>query len=121
MFGFLKRWFSNNRHSRASRRLVVDPNGFRVVWSGGFPSEIIVWENVVEIQVFKVDLVTSDDIRLTFLVGETHCEISESWEGFSDVTQEMHRRYPSIAEDWHSNAIHPAFATKQKTLWKRRE
>ena len=77
------------------------------------------WRDVEEIQTFKLDLLTTDDIRLAFRVPDGWYELSEDHTGFMEVAEAMRAKFPSIPEDWYQEVMHPAFATNQRTLWKR--
>ena len=77
------------------------------------------WHEVDEVETFKRDLLTTDDIRLAFLVSGVWYEVSEGDAGFMPLAELMRAKLPSIDEDWYFEVMQPPFATNQRTLWKR--
>jgi hypothetical protein len=77
------------------------------------------WRDVEEIRTFKLDLLTTDDVRLAFRVSDGWYELSEEHTGFMELSEAMRAKFPSIPEDWYQEVMQPAFATNQRTLWKR--
>ncbi len=76
------------------------------------------WDDIVEIQTYKIDLLIYDDICLAFQAAGWWHEISERDIGFSQLTKAMHDRFPSIDPQWYFTVMHPAFEPNQRTLWK---
>jgi hypothetical protein len=77
------------------------------------------WENVREIRVYKRDLVTTDEIRLAFLVDDTWYDVGEDAKGFSDLMDRIRHVFPSIPEDWYARVTEPPFSTNQAVLYRR--
>ena len=76
------------------------------------------WDDIVEIQTYKIDLLIYDDICLAFKAAGWWYEISESDIGFSQLTRAMQERFPSIDPQWYFTVMLPAFAPNRRTLWK---
>ena len=77
------------------------------------------WDEVLEVVTFKRDLLTYDDIRLGFRLADGWLEVSEDAQGWSEMTQEMHRQFPEIPPDWYMTVMFPAFETCYRVLFKR--
>lgn len=77
------------------------------------------WGEIGAIETYKVDLVTTDEIRLAFKVADSWHEVSEADEGFMPLAKAMSMQFPTIPETWYLDVMLPAFATNQRTLWKR--
>jgi hypothetical protein len=95
-------------------QLTMTPDGFAV--SG----QLVRWVDVTEIVGFKVDLFTTDEIRLRFQdsSGMPLAEISEEQPGFDAVSAEMIARFPSTSH-WHALLSKPAFARNETVLYRR--
>jgi hypothetical protein len=77
------------------------------------------WNSVMTIRVFKLDLVTWDEIRFSFnLASGRTLEVSEEQPGFSEFVAELERRYPA-AGGWQAKVVQPAFARNEVVLWQR--
>ncbi len=78
------------------------------------------WGEVHEIKTWKDDLFAYDEIRLGFRFGETGAlGLNEVQPGFVEAVKEMQRRVPTVPENWYSEIMVPAFATKYTVLYKR--
>src|SRR5437660_6413917 len=83
---------------RESFTLLADEEGVALAPSDGVPRRKFRWQDVEEIKTYKLDCLTVDDIRLAFLVGECWYDYSEDCPGFSLLTREMQRAFPTITE-----------------------
>jgi hypothetical protein len=105
--------FSNlfSRTHRAPATIELRDSGFAV--SG----HVVAWTAVTEIRAYKLDLLTTDEIRLVFRLrsGEA-VEISEEQPGFAETTAAIASRFPSTSE-WYNRVAHPAFATNETVLY----
>ncbi len=78
------------------------------------------WASVHCIRVFKLDLLTTDEIRLSFDLDEPpHAFIvSEEQPGFEEFKCFVEKRF-AFPKDWWSNAVSPAFARNETVLFRR--
>jgi hypothetical protein len=77
----------------------------------------VMWSDVTEIRAYKIDLVTTDELRLVFALGpDDWLEISEEQAGFEQVSLAMTSRFPSAA-GWRSRVLKPAFATNETVIY----
>jgi hypothetical protein len=95
-------------------QLTVTNEGF------SFSGQLVRWSDVMEIVGFKVDRLTTDEIRLSFRGpnGQRLAEISEEQPGFDAVSAEMTARFPSTSQ-WHASLAKPAFAKNETILYRR--
>jgi hypothetical protein len=77
------------------------------------------WSEVSRIETYKLDLVTTDCICLSFEFrdGRPPVQISEEWAGFADLFQPMSLAFPSILRDWYFEVMLPAFETNHRVLY----
>jgi hypothetical protein len=99
--------------------VVVTDSGFTIERSDSPQPNTVRWDDIEEIRVFKLDLLTIDEIRVAFHVPAGWVELSERDRGFKRVVEETQRRFPSVPQGWYQEAMFPAFATNQRVLWRR--
>ena len=85
----------------------------------GHRKTVLDWSDVEEIQAYKVDCFVHDLICLAFRAEDHWYECSEEDHGFSELCEELGRRYPEIHEDWYGQVVQPPFASNQRVLWKK--
>src|SRR5262245_35736834 len=112
-------WFNWPRPSESAPTLQADPAGVACIRLDGTRLHSFCWDDVAEIQTFKLDCLTYDDIRLPFRFAVCWHEFSEDCHGFMEMAETMRQRFPSIAADWYFKVMQPPFATNQRELWKR--
>jgi len=112
--------------ARFARSAPVDPlirikdDGFEVV---EFPSEVVIasvkWVEVVRIQAYKLDLVTTDCICLLFEFTSPSAplQVSEEWMGFNEIFSPLTQHFPAIPESWYEDVMTPAFETNRTVLF----
>lgn len=76
------------------------------------------WSSIEKIIIYKVDLLTYDEIRVQFEHQEGAVVITEESPGFGDLMKEAVRRFP-VTADWHVKVSQPAFATCEIVLYER--
>src|SRR5437773_2190523 len=98
MIAFLRRLLHRVERPRQieARPSLQLTGGGVAVWHGGNVVASFRWQDVTGIAAFKRDFLTWDDVRLAFRFPDGWVELSEEWEGWSDVVMEMARRFPSI-------------------------
>lgn len=115
----LRAIWNYERPSDPVLRLLDD--GFEVLEDSSGTSVRVSWADVVQIDTYKVDLLTTDMICVQFILTDERCvTISEEWEGFADVAGAMLERFPDISRNWFVEVMHPAFATNFTTLFEAR-
>lgn len=78
------------------------------------------WDDIEEIETFKVDLYIHDEILVGFVArGGAYFQVSEEDSGFAEAMEQMRIAFPSIPENWFDTVMRPAFATNHCVLWKR--
>ena len=89
--------------------IVLDPDGFHI--ASTLNDQIIAtvhWTDVSEIVTWKNDLLTTDEICLSFRISidpDKYVWISEETPGFIEASEEMGKRFPSIPNYWYSSAM----------------
>ncbi len=77
------------------------------------------WADVLRIQTYKLDLITTDCICLVFEFksSESPVQLSEEWPGFQDLFVPLSTAFPSIPQDWYGNVMKPPFEEKRTILF----
>ena len=110
------RW--TRRFAGPPAELVADGEGVSLL-RDGLPALRFHWAEVAEIRTYKADLGVVDDIRLAFLAGGSWHEFGEDTPGFRRLTEAMAEAFPTIPADWLRDVMFPAFATNERTLYRR--
>ena len=90
-----------------------------LVQSDGFSigDQRINWSDVNQIRAFKLDLVTTDEIRIVFgLRSGSLVGVSEEQLGFDVLDAAMQTRFPST-RGWFAQVSQPAFARNETVLY----
>jgi hypothetical protein len=113
----LAAWF---QRPAATTSLTDDDVGVAIGRSDRTEPILIRWDEVDEIEAFKVDFYSFDDVRLVLCAGELRYELSEEFPGFVDVMCRMQDRFPTIPKDWYMIVRETAFERNFRVLWSRR-
>ena len=78
------------------------------------------WDEINVVRAHKIDLMTTDEIRVVVSFGspEKVLELSEEQEGF-EVFMHTAERKLSFPEGWSERLIKPAFETRETMLFRR--
>jgi hypothetical protein len=101
------------------REIKIDASGFTVFEAGDPAGTRCTWADVVEVFAYKIDLFSYDEICVGFRFdgAGNHWWVGESYTGYTDLLEELPRRFPGIRTDWFSEVTHPAFATNRTIIW----
>jgi hypothetical protein len=122
--GLFDLWKRLRDRANANRRgrdvsISLDNTGFDVLRQDHIVARVE-WEQVHEINAFKVDCFIYDTICVAFtLLDDRVCEITEEIEGFDAIAGEIEQRYGVSKESWWSKVAFPAFETNLTCLWSR--
>lgn len=108
------------RQRRAGLAVCVTNGGFALLDAKtGNTVCTMQWADISKIQVYKLDLLTTDCICLLFesRSGQPAIQVSEEWMGFSDLFNPLSTAFPSIPENWYMEVMLPAFAEKRAILY----
>ncbi len=94
-------------------------NGFVVTFDGF--SKALNWTDITEINVYKKDLITVDEIRMQIVYGDKQLEISEELPGWFQFTIKTKDVFQTIPKEWDIEIINPAFATNFRTIYSKAE
>lgn len=120
MWSFWQSFVSRLRRKPATIvKIAPDNDGVVASWSNLEHPVRFAWRDVEQIETFKRDLLTIDQICLAFCVSGIRYEFWEEDAGFDLLAKLMEEKFPSIPEGWYGQVMQPAFATNQRTLWKR--
>jgi hypothetical protein len=103
----------------SDRRIIVDPDGFRL---NGMDASVVKWSAIRRITTHKLDLLTTDEIRLVIEHdgAGVPTEVSEEQPGFENLKKALEERF-EFPCGWWEAVMKPAFATNRSTLFVRAE
>jgi hypothetical protein len=81
---------------------------------------LFTWDEINVVMAYKIDLMTTDEIRVVVNFGrpEKVLELSEEQEGFEAFIRTAERKL-SFPEGWSERLVKPAFETCETTLFRR--
>lgn len=82
-------------------------------------SNKILWADIKQLNVFKVDLVTFDRIDMEIVLEDSRFTINEQLPGWYQFVLKTKKVFPEIPDDWDITIIQPAFATNYRTIYNR--
>lgn len=77
------------------------------------------WDNITQINVYKLDKLTVDEICMEIAHGDKSFSISEELLGWYQFVIKAKELFPTIPKDWDLTIINPAFATNFRTIYER--
>lgn len=108
---------------RGSRSLIVACYDFGIWLENGASEEVIFWEKIVQVIVYKRDCYTVDLICLAILdrEGLVLLEVDEGMIGFQELIDEKPRRLDGCLSmgGWNMQVTFPAFETSLTELYRR--
>lgn len=105
--------------------LNLDDNGIFCYDKDGFTisseniNEKICWSDIVQLNVFKVDFVTTDRIDMEIVLSDRRFTINEELPGWYQFILKTKQVFPEIPKDWDITIMQPAFATNFRTIYKK--
>ena len=98
-------------------KVIFDAAGFSVRGAGGVR---VLWSSIRCIRAFKRDLLTSDEVLLSFEndAEPEYIEVSEEEPGFEEFRLEIEKRF-SFPAGWWEAVLKPAFARNESVLYAR--
>ena len=79
----------------------------------------IAWADVSQIVGYKIDALTTDQIRLAFEVRGNMYVVTEDMKGFKPLLAATDERFNTDRETWWPQVAFPAFETNWTTIWRR--
>lgn len=92
-----------------------DEDGFTISYED-FTKKII-WTEITQLNVYKVDLMTVDRIDMEIVYGDKQFTISEELPGWYQFVLKTKQVFPEIPADWDITIIQPAFAPNFRTIY----
>ncbi|HCE10090.1 MAG TPA: hypothetical protein DEQ40_16105 [Oxalobacteraceae bacterium] len=104
---------------KRSYKVVTESEGFVLIGTG-VERVYVPWLAVREITAYKLDLITTDEVRLRFDLDilPFSIEVSEEMEGFEDFKTTV-ERYFQFSGGWWSQVLQPPFARNECVLFQR--
>ena len=96
---------------------VYEEDGFTYQFKDGV--EKIKWTAIERLEAYKVDLMTTDEIRMNIVYGEYQFTITEETPGWYQFVERTKAVFPIIPKDWDAVITKPAFATNFMVLYER--
>ena len=77
------------------------------------------WDEIENIVAYKVDLMTTDDVRLDISFVDAVLTISEDIAGWNLFLENLMTALPSIPKDWEQKVIETPFAANTTLIYKK--
>lgn len=77
------------------------------------------WSDIIQLNVYKKDLVTIDRIDMEIVYGDKYFTISEDLPGWYQFVLRTKEIFPSIPKDWDIQIIQPPFAANYTTIYEK--
>jgi hypothetical protein len=94
-----------------------DPEGFAITY-GDFTAQLR-WKDITQINVYKADKLTVDEICMDIVRGDRYFTITEELPGWYQFVLKTKEIFPQISKDWDLAIIQPPFATNFRTIYER--
>jgi hypothetical protein len=77
------------------------------------------WDNITQLNVYKVDLMTTDRIDMEIVCGGSRFSIHEEIPGWYQFIIKTKEVFPTIPKEWDVDIMFPAFATNYRTIYEK--
>ncbi|MES2864893.1 MAG: hypothetical protein V4666_12285 [Bacteroidota bacterium] len=94
-----------------------DENGFTLKYEDF--NITVKWEEITQLNAYKKDLITIDQIEMEIVRGEKYFVISEELPGWFQFIIKTKEVFPTIPKDWEIKIIQPAFAKNYTNIYKK--
>ena len=105
--------------SRKSETEVISANEVGVtIEKANNKTQLLRWEQVNRIAVYKKDEIATDLICVEFGMPENiTITIHEEMEGYDFVVHKMHIQFEGLEKDWYSKIVKPAFKRNYRVIY----
>lgn len=79
----------------------------------------IKWTDIEILKVYKVDLITIDEICMDIVFNNLKITITEETQGWYQFVEKTKLVFPTISKNWDAEIINPAFATNLEIIYQR--
>lgn len=79
------------------------------------------WDSINGITCFKIDQISVDCLYLNIEYGAHNLNVHEDLIGWNEFLDELHKRFPSIDENWRTKIIQPSFERNEILLFNRKK
>jgi hypothetical protein len=80
-------------------------------------TKTLAWSDITQINVYKVDMMTTDRIDMEIVYGEKAFTISEEFPGWYRFVGKLKELFPAIPKDWDFTIAQTPFATNYRTIY----
>jgi hypothetical protein len=94
-----------------------DKDGFTISHEGF--TKRINWTEITQLNVYKIDLLTTDRIDMEIVYGDKSVMINEEDPGWYQFVIKTKEIFPTIPKDWDIKTVHPPFATNYMAIFER--
>ncbi len=92
-------------------------NGFRILSNKN--DNLILWSDIIEINVYKKDLYVYDLISMEILIKEKVLNINEETAGWYQFVLKLKEIFKEIPKDWEIEIAQPPFELNFRTILKK--
>ncbi|AWA31077.1 hypothetical protein HYN48_13820 [Flavobacterium magnum] len=77
------------------------------------------WDEITQLNVYKKDLITIDQIEMQIVAGQKYFTISEELPGWFQFIIKTKEMFPTIPKDWDMKIINPPFQANFTTIYEK--
>jgi hypothetical protein len=81
----------------------------------------IEWTDIEILNVYKVDLIITDEICMDIVFNNLQITITEETQGWYQFVEKTKDVFPTISKNWDTEIINPAFEKNFKTIFQRED
>jgi hypothetical protein len=97
--------------------IIVNDNGFSIQLTD--KTKAVNWTEIQQIEAYKVNLITTDEICIEVELQESILTITEETNGWNEFIEKILIVFPEIDKNWWSKVAHPPFQTNHLILYKK--
>lgn len=94
-----------------------ESDNFSVLLNGDYRK--VNWAEIEEIQAYKLDLLTTDEVCIDLVLKTSIITITEEIGGWELFVDTLMKQFPSIQKDWEHKVTLPPFDTNFTILYKK--
>lgn len=93
-----------------------EKNGFHLNFKNG--RRFIKFSDIIRRDAYKIDLITTDEIRLEIVLENFQFTITEETPGWNCFIEKLKEVFDTILKEWDGVITKPAFSTNHTTIYK---
>jgi len=111
----LPNWLKALKPKKVVQELILLDNGFQI--NNREVKSNVIWADITEINAYKRDLITEDQICLEISSGSNQFYCTEDFDGWKEFEEMMRKQFPEIETHWLMQTANPALETSKTQIY----